>query len=258
MKTLSETISQARVHAEVNVFDRWAQVYDIQPNPLLTLEERKVTPLIPSVSGLDILDVGCGTGRWLVRLELLEPASLTGTDCSAAMLDRARPKVHSTTILESSENSELPGEDASYGLVLASFVLSYLTDVAGFARQCARVLRADGCLLISDMHPSTAAERGWSRGFHIDGAKIEIEAHSRTLMEIVSVFRESGFEVSVLIEPSFEEPEKPIFDDAGKLAEYEDLAGVPAIYILKLKKKSLCSPSLYSTPSSAFNSPTCK
>ena len=43
MKTLTETISQHQVQAEVNVFDLWAQVYDIQPNPLLTLEERKVT-----------------------------------------------------------------------------------------------------------------------------------------------------------------------------------------------------------------------
>ena len=166
------------------------------------------------------------------------------------MLSRARLKVHPTTILESCENSELPGEDASYSLVLASFVLSYLNDVAGFARQCARVLRADGCLLISDMHPSTAAERGWARSFHIDGAKIEIEAHSRTLTEIISIFRESGFEDSVLIEPSFEEPEKTIFDDAGKLAEYEDLTEVPAIYILKLKKKCPCSPSLFSGPES--------
>ncbi len=251
MKTLSETENQTRIHAEVNVFDRWSQVYDIQPNPLLTLEERKVTPLLPSVSGLDILDVGCGTGRWLVRLELLEPASLTGTDCSPAMLDRARLKVRPTTILENRHSPELPGEDASYGLLLASFVLSYLNDMAGFARQCARILRPDGWLLLSDMHPTTAAKRGWSRSFHVDGDRIEITAHSRTLMEIVSVFRESGFEVSVLIEPSFGEPEKPIFDEVGKLAEYEDLAGVPAIYILKLQKKCPCSPSC-PTPSTAL------
>ena len=106
--------------------------------------------------------------------------------------------------------------------------------------------------LISDMHPATAAERGWARSFHIDGAKIETEAHSRTLMEIISIFRENGFEVSVLIEPSFEEPEKLIFDDAGKLAEYEDLARVPAIYILKLQKKCPCSPTLCPTPSTAL------
>jgi cytosine/adenosine deaminase-related metal-dependent hydrolase/ubiquinone/menaquinone biosynthesis C-methylase UbiE len=249
MKTLSEAINQAQVQSEVNVFDCWAQVYDIQPNPLLMLEERKVAPLLPSVSGLDILDVGCGTGRWLVKLELLEPTSLKGTDCSPAMLARARLKVRPTTIVENRHSSELPGEDASYSLVLASFVLSYLNDVAGFARQCARVLRADGCLLLSDMHPATAAERGWSRSFHSGGDRIEITAQSRTLTEVVSIFGECGFEVSVLIEPSFEEPERPVFDDAGKLLEYEDLAGVPAIYILKLKKTRPRSPSLCPAPS---------
>jgi cytosine/adenosine deaminase-related metal-dependent hydrolase len=140
-------------------------------------------------------------------------------------------------MLEHSDGSELPGEDGFYGLILASFVLSYISDMDEFARGCARVLRAEGCLLISDMHPSTAADRGWVRSFNIEGAKIAIEARSRNLAEIIAAFRENEFEVSALIEPSFGEPEQVIFDEAGKLNEYKDLAGIPAIYILKLQKK---------------------
>jgi cytosine/adenosine deaminase-related metal-dependent hydrolase len=153
------------------------------------------------------------------------------------MLNRARTKLRPTTKLELCDGPELPGEDGSCTLILASFVLSYIDDINEFARQCARVLRTDGCLLISDMHPATAADRGWARSFHIDGVRIEIEAHSRKLAEIVAIFHKNGFDVGVLLEPSFGEPEQPIFDDAGKLLAYRDLAGVPAIYILKLQKK---------------------
>jgi cytosine/adenosine deaminase-related metal-dependent hydrolase len=57
------------------------------------------------------------------------------------------------------------------------------------------------------------------------------------LPEIVATFERNGFEVGVLIEPAFEEPEQLVFEDAGKLAEYEELAGTAAIYILKLQRQ---------------------
>lgn len=219
------------------VFDLWAQVYDVRSNPLLMLEERSAMPLLPPLSGEDVLDVGCGTGRWLTRLETLNPSSLTGADCSTSMLKCAREKVHSTTRLEHRECSTLPGVDASKSFVLASFVLSYLNDLHGFASECARILRPDGWVLISDMHPVTAARRGWTRSFRVEGEKFEIAVHSRSLEEIASAFQYYGFELRVLIEPPFEAPEKSVFEHAGKLAEFEELAGVAAIYILKLQKR---------------------
>ena len=222
---------------DASVFNRWAQVYDAQCNPLLLLEERRAAPLLPSVRGGNVLDVGCGTGRWLTHLEALHPASLMGIDCSRAMLKHARKKVLPATKLEHGHSSALPGEDAWYTLVIASFLLSYVKDLQAFAFECARVVRPGGWLLLSDMHPVTAAEQGWKRSFHVDGATVDIAVHSRFLAEIIAVFAQNGFDVEVLIEPAFDEPERRAFVDAGKLAEYEKLVGVPAIYILKLRKQ---------------------
>jgi cytosine/adenosine deaminase-related metal-dependent hydrolase/ubiquinone/menaquinone biosynthesis C-methylase UbiE len=233
-------------------FDRWAQVYDGQSNPLLLLEERKAKSLLPLVKGGNVLDVGCGTGRWLTHLEALDPASLTGIDCSTAMLERAREKIHPTTKLEHADCSALPGEDASRDFIMASFVLSYVRDPREFARECARVLRSEGWMLVSDMHPATAAERGWTRSFYIDQEKVDVAVYSRSLAEIIANFQQNGFEVQVLIEPSFEEAEKSVFEDAGKLAEYEKLAGVAAIYILKLQKQRRRVPVKSSTHGNAL------
>ena len=46
-------------------FDAWAQSYDTENNPLLVLEQRYVTRMLPEVAGRDVLDAGCGSGRWL-------------------------------------------------------------------------------------------------------------------------------------------------------------------------------------------------
>jgi ubiquinone/menaquinone biosynthesis C-methylase UbiE len=237
VKEHSGATAGSSVQPDSRVFDLWAQVYDIRSNPLLMLEERCATPLLPPLHGADVLDVRCGTGRWLTKLEALNPASLTGTDSSATMLERARAKVHSATKLEHRECSTLSGEDSSKTFVLASFVLSYLSDLHGFATECARILRPDGWVLISDMHPVTAEKRGWTRSFRVEGEKFEIEVHSRSLEEIVSVFQGYGFDLTVLIEPPFEAPERSAFEDAGRLADFEELDGVAAIYILKLQKQ---------------------
>ncbi len=44
-------------------YDRWAQVYDHDANPLQALEGPKVQVALGDVRGLNTLDLGCGTGR---------------------------------------------------------------------------------------------------------------------------------------------------------------------------------------------------
>jgi cytosine/adenosine deaminase-related metal-dependent hydrolase/ubiquinone/menaquinone biosynthesis C-methylase UbiE len=237
VKTLAETRTASPAQPDAGVFNRWARVYDAQTNPLLLLEQRNAAPLLPFVRGGNVLDVGCGTGRWLTHLETLRPASLTGIDCSMAMLKHAREKILPATKLEHGHSSALPGKDASYTFVMASFLLSYVKDLQAFALECARIVRPGGWMLISDMHPVTAEEREWTRSFHVDGTTVDIAFHSRSLPEIITIFERNGFEVGVLVEPTFDEPERRVFEDAGKLAEYEELAGAAAIYILKLQKQ---------------------
>jgi cytosine/adenosine deaminase-related metal-dependent hydrolase/ubiquinone/menaquinone biosynthesis C-methylase UbiE len=252
MTAATAAASATLAKPEVPVFDRWAPVYDAQANPLLSLEMRKATPFLPVINRADVLDVGCGTGRWLTQLEALYPVSITGVDSSPAMLERAREKVRSSTNLHQADGSRLPVKDHSCDFVVASFLLGYIQDLRGFARECARVLRSDGRMLISDMNPESAAKLGWRRSFYIDGERVDIDVHSPSLTEIIDIFKQRGFEVRILIEPSFEEPEKLIFEEAGKLCEYEKLVGVPAIYILTLQKQASFACSKSSTNSTSL------
>ncbi len=219
------------------LFDQLALSYDEQPNPLLALEERVLPGLMPPMAGADVLDIGCGTGRWLNRFEALAPKTLTGTDCSSAMLGRARDKLGPDTVLYRSDASSLMEDDASRDLILASFVLSYVEDLAAIARACHRVLRPGGTLMLSDMHPETADERGWTRSFQSGGEHVHLPAMHRSLAEVVEVFSRSGLHLRERVEPAFDEPERPLFEQAGKLHQYEALIGIPAIYALRFQKE---------------------
>src|ERR1035438_8802237 len=49
-------------------YERWAPTYDDFPNPVLAREQRYILPLLPSLRNRHVLDLACGTGRWLERL----------------------------------------------------------------------------------------------------------------------------------------------------------------------------------------------
>src|ERR1043165_610773 len=72
-------------------YDKWAEIYDGEGNPLVELEEPEVDRLLGPVAGVKVLDVGCGTGRHAVRLAG-KGAGVTGVDFSSGMLGKGRAK----------------------------------------------------------------------------------------------------------------------------------------------------------------------
>ncbi len=219
-----------------DAFDIWAQVYDEQPNPLLALEQRFLSRMLPDVSGLDVLDAGCGTGRWLQLLTSHNPASVTGVDSSAEMLQRASAKLGAKSTLILGSCTALPVQNATADLVLASFVLSYLGNVEAFAHELQRVARPGANIFLTDMHPETAMSCNWKRSFKTSGTDEHVDATFHSLEQIIDAFKSSGFELLTCIEPRFDLQEKPTFEQNGKLESYESSANLPAIYILHLRK----------------------
>jgi cytosine/adenosine deaminase-related metal-dependent hydrolase/ubiquinone/menaquinone biosynthesis C-methylase UbiE len=223
--------------APSDVFDAWAQVYDEQPNPLLGLEQRFLTRMLPDVGGLDVLDAGCGTGRWLQLLASRRPASLVGVDASPRMLQRASAKLGTTSTLRLGSCVALPVQSATVDLVLASFVLSYIENVEAFACELHRVARHGATVFLTDMHPDTEISCNWKRSFRANGAEEHLQTRSHSLQQIIDIFQACGFELLAHIEPSFASQEKQTFVQNGKLESYESSANLPAIYILQLRKK---------------------
>jgi cytosine/adenosine deaminase-related metal-dependent hydrolase/ubiquinone/menaquinone biosynthesis C-methylase UbiE len=218
-------------------FAAWAEVYDDQQNPLTALEERYLPLLLPEVRGVDVLDVGCGTGRWLSHLAPKHPHSLRGMDASPEMLREARRKGIPGAQLFLSSCATLPVSDEAADLILSSFVASYVDDLMAFARELFRVVRKGRTVLVTDMHPETAARLDWTRGFHAGDSTVQVRSAQGTMQEIMQTFREVGFSVQALLEPSFGEPERHIFAAQNKLKRFDEAAGHPGIYLLQLHKK---------------------
>jgi SAM-dependent methyltransferase len=97
-------------------------------------------------SGLDWLDVGCGTGA-LTRTILAknDPRSVAGFDPSEYFVEYARERTaDGRARFEMGGAMSLPVEDASFDMAMAGLVLNFVPDVAGAIGEMMRAVRPGG------------------------------------------------------------------------------------------------------------------
>ncbi len=230
---VSSTLSSSSVSPK-DGYRLVSRVYDAEPNPILPLEQRFLERLLPPIDGLDIVDLGCGTGRWLARLAAKSPRSLVGVDFSIEMLCQAKRKLGNAANLVLADCASLPFPRSSANLILCSFVTSYLEDLHAFAQQARRLLRSDGSIFLTDLHPETTAALGWRRGFHANESFVPIATRSTPVDKVLRSFELVGMEAKALLEPHFGDPEREIFKRTVKMDAFNAASGLPAIYMLQL------------------------
>jgi ubiquinone/menaquinone biosynthesis C-methylase UbiE len=236
---VSRSVEPAAKAENEHAFAAWAEVYDTQVNPLLVLEERYLAGILPETKDRHVLDVGCGSGRWLAHFVRGGPASLHGLDSSREMMEIAARKQFAHAELIHSALPLIPVASDSKDLVLGSFVLSYVADLERCAAELARVIRPGGDLFLSDMHPDTAALLGWKRGFEAAGQAYRLKVHSRRLADLINTLVVHGFALAVCLEPPFGEQEHELFRAVGKEVAWQQAVERPAIYVLQFRRLSM-------------------
>jgi ubiquinone/menaquinone biosynthesis C-methylase UbiE len=216
-------------------YERWAETYDKTPNSLLALEERYLTSLFPNLLGSNVLDLGCGTGRWLARLLSRGARTVVGLDLSAAMLGVARRSAIIRDRLVLADGLQLPFQTSVFDFVLSSFALNHIEDLQAIAQELARAVKLEGRLLISEMHPE-ACSRGWRPGFRDTRSAVRIKTLSHSEESVISAFRSNGFGFLRSHDLFFAEPERPIFLASGREGMFESACQVPAIKVYEFRR----------------------
>lgn len=224
--------------ASVSVQDgymRWAQIYDRTPNPLLALEERHLASLLPNLVGSKVLDLACGTGRWLAPLLSRGARAVVGIDFSTAMLGVARKSHRGRSGLVLADGLHLPFQASVFDFVLSSFALNHFEDLQALAQELARAMKLEGRLLLSEMHPDACA-RGWRPGFRDIRGSVQIKTVNHPAQRVISSFRSNGFAFLKSHDLFFAEPERPIFMASAKEGIFDRVCQVPAIQLYEFRK----------------------
>lgn len=123
--------------------------------PLLVAEGR-IKP------GLDVLDVGCGTGGFARAIAASALARVTGYDCSDRFIEFARKQPGPPSDAVSwvvGDAEQLAFGKASFDRVLLSLVLHQLARPVAAVCEAFRVLRGGGLVLVRTIAPEDVAER---------------------------------------------------------------------------------------------------
>ena len=216
-------------------YERWAPTYDHDPNPLLALEERVLCRMLPRLAGKRVLDLACGTGRWLTRLMVWGASSAVGVDFSAAMLAGAKGKPSLRNRLVQGDCRAIPFVPACFDLVIHSFAVGHIRDVANVAREIRRVAAPSADVYVSDLHP-LAYEQGWHTGFRDDRGRVEITTWPRSAQEFLALWMTSGFDCVQAVDCRFGEPERRIFARAGKERLLDFFRPTPAVLICHFRR----------------------
>jgi ubiquinone/menaquinone biosynthesis C-methylase UbiE len=181
-------------------YELWAATYPpAAHNPLMRVEQEVVEPLLAHLRATRALDVGTGSGRYLPLLRATGASAVLGIDFSLAMLrraDAARGRV-------CGDARHLPFPRSAFYLINASLMVGDIADLAGWAREMARVLDARGHLVYSDFHPSWA-QRGWSRTFRTaDGELHDLAFNAHTIEDHLAALEQAGLRARTIREPRF-------------------------------------------------------
>ena len=136
-------------------YDRWAHIYDDEDNPLIALEQPRVTELLGDTAGLTVADVGCGTGRHALRLAATG-AKVIALDFSLGMLAKASAKAGADRVrfVVHDVADPLPLADRACDRLICCLVVEHVVDLPSLFREFRRVCKPDGFVVISAMHPA--------------------------------------------------------------------------------------------------------
>ena len=110
--------------------------------------------MYPVKAGMNVLDIGCGTGA---HLSLYQKANCNvfGVDLSSSMLKVAKEKLGESADLKLCNATDTGFDDNNFDLILSSTVLHEMPEITRIEilKEARRILKSDGRILLIDFYP---------------------------------------------------------------------------------------------------------
>jgi len=155
--------------------------------PVVRRMAKRDVRFLPFVSGGKLLDVGCGSAAWLVQMKELG-WSVEGLDFDPKAVQAASDRgVHVS--LGSLEEQAYP--TASFDAITLSHVIEHVPDPLGTIKECARLLKPNGTLVLFTPNASSLSHRYFKQDWR--GLEPPRHLHIFSLQSIRLLFSSEEF-----------------------------------------------------------------
>ncbi|GGF23409.1 methyltransferase [Halobacillus andaensis] len=236
------------VYDQNEFFTTYLKRRNRKESPNHSIEEPVFNELLGKVIGKNILDLGCGDGRFGQELVNRGCAWYLGVDDSANMMKVAKANlegVNGDVIRSSLEDWEYREE--AFDLVISRLVFHYIKDLQNVLHKIQRTLRAGGRLVFSVQHPvltssmKSAGKEGKRSDWIVDdyfktGKRTEpwiqhhVVKYHRTFEDYFYLLQQTGFRVTDVREGK---PSSHLLEEA----EYERRTRIPLFLMFACEKR---------------------
>lgn len=181
-------------------YNAWSETYDTARNKTRDLEATALREMISPAAPLDVLEIGCGTGK---NTEFLRTKArkLVGADFSAEMLAKAKAKITAESVefrlFDLREEWNFPGN--SFDLITCSLALEHIENIDFVFAQARKVLRSGGLFYVGELHPFKQYQGSKAR-FETGSGVFELECFIHHVADFFQAATVNNFETDDLKE----------------------------------------------------------
>lgn len=230
-------MSRPPVLSATEAYTLWAPNYPAHAhNPVMMAEERAMLSLMPAdLHGRNVLDVGCGSGRYMLRALQRGAARTIGVDLSSAMLRRAYAELTAARFnagigLAQGSMTSLPVLDAWADLAVCGLAIGHLEHLHSALRELHRATRLGGTVLCSDVHPIGPA-LGWQRDFKFAGQRYAVQHTQHLYSHWHAACAAIGLAIEEVLEPMLDPSDIPADAHFDRIA-----LEVPVALVFRLRR----------------------
>lgn len=172
-------------------YNEWSATYDSVENKTRDLEAKALREMV-SGENLDVLEIGCGTGK---NTEFLQASAKTviGADFSEEMLKIAKTKITAGNVefrrMDLRENWDFA--DESFDLITCSLVLEHIENLRFVFAEAARILRENGKFYFGELHPFKQYQGSKAR-FETGEGTFELECFVHNVSEYFATAKKNN------------------------------------------------------------------
>jgi len=208
-------------------------------------ERPSLQAILGDLNGLNVLDLGCGSGVYAQYLLEHGAELVTCVDVSEEMIGIVSKKFSDKVVAYTQDiGLGLPEEPSEkFDVIISPLVLHYIEDLDVVFKEASRVLKSGGYMAFSTHHPFADYECSKSGNYFereavfetwgTVGEPVEVEFYRRSLTEIMEAITNNGLVVSQISEGKVSDKVKTISQES-----YDYLSKKPNFIFIKCEKRT--------------------